>query len=87
MESPELACERVSERVSLGGHNISEDVIYRRYFKGLRNFFNLYKPIADTWTFYDNSEFGNAEIIAEGKKMSDKIFDRKVWEKICKQAE
>lgn len=29
LESPELACERVNERVKLGGHNIPEDVIYR----------------------------------------------------------
>lgn len=87
LESPKLACQRVRERVSLGGHNISEDVIYRRYFKGLRNFFELYKPIANSWTIYDNSEFGNAEIVAEGNKMNDKIFNQKVWEKICKQAE
>jgi len=87
LESPELACERVRERVNLGGHNIPKDVIYRRYVKGLRNFFNLYKPIANTWTLYNNSEFGNAEIIAEGNQMNDKIFNQKVWEKICKQAE
>ena len=87
LENPELAIERVRERVASGGHNISEDVIIRRYFKGLRNFFGLYKPIANTWTFCNNSGFGNAEIIAEGNKLSNEIFNRKIWEKICKQAE
>ena len=85
LESPELAVERVCERVASGGHNIPEDVIYRRYFKGLRNFFRLYKPIANTWTIFDNSQ--DIEIIAKGFQGKDKIFNEKVWSKICKQAE
>ena len=32
-----LAIERVATRVSEGGHHIQEDVIIRRYFKGLAN--------------------------------------------------
>lgn len=87
LESPELAFERVRERVASGGHNIPEDVIYRRYFKGLGNFFKLYKPIANTWTIFDNSNFGSAEIVAEGRGINNEIFNRKSWEKICKQAE
>lgn len=87
LENPELAYERVRERVILGGHDIPKDVIYRRYYKGLRNFFNLYKPIANTWTLFDNSNFGSAEIIAEGSGMNDEVFNRKIWSKICKQAE
>ena len=84
LESPELAFERVRERVASGGHNIPEDVIYRRYFRGLRIFFKLYKPIANTWTIFDNSQ--DIEIIAKGFQGKDEIFDEKVWSKICKQA-
>ncbi|HMS43419.1 MAG TPA: zeta toxin family protein [Pyrinomonadaceae bacterium] len=87
LESPELACQRVRERVSLGGHNILEDVIYRRYFKGVRNFFELYKSLANSWTIYDNSDFGNPKIIAEGNRNGDKIFNQTIWEKLCKRAE
>ena len=85
LNRPELAFERVRERVNQGGHNIPEDVIYRRYFKGLQNFFNLYQPIADTWTLYDNSF--DAEKIAEGNRKGDNIFKQSTWKKICKQAE
>lgn len=28
--------------------------IRRRYWLGLQNFFNLFIPIVDSWTFYDN---------------------------------
>ena len=31
LSSPEQACMRVAKRVSEGGHNITTDVIYRRY--------------------------------------------------------
>jgi predicted ABC-type ATPase len=87
LESPELAGLRVRHRVSLGGHNIPEDVIYRRYFKGLKNFFYLYKPIADNWVFYNNTQFGNADIIAEGSRKNERIINQEVWSKICEQAE
>jgi predicted ABC-type ATPase len=33
-----LAKSRVAERVTKGGHNIPEDVIERRYEKGIENF-------------------------------------------------
>ncbi len=42
LSSPELAIKRVQERVKEGGHNIPEDIINRRYLKGLKNLFNLY---------------------------------------------
>ena len=55
LSSPEQAIRRVEKRVSMGGHNIPEDVIRRRYDAGLRNLFQLYMPIVDYWTLYDNS--------------------------------
>lgn len=55
LATPEQAVKRVAKRVSLGGHNIPTDVIYRRYNNGLSNLFNLYMPICDYWALYDNS--------------------------------
>lgn len=59
-----LAQERVLERVRKGGHNIPKETIRRRYESGLKNFFNLYLPIADNWYFYDNTEIENLNLIA-----------------------
>jgi predicted ABC-type ATPase len=42
-----LAIERVATRVSEGGHHIPEDVIIRRYFKGLANLTNVFINICD----------------------------------------
>lgn len=55
LSTPEQAVRRVQQRVSMGGHDIPTDVIYRRYDAGLRNLFQLYIPVVDYWTLYDNS--------------------------------
>lgn len=65
LSTPEQAVKRVAKRVSLGGHNIPTDVIYRRYDAGLRNLFQLYVPIVDSWALYDNSDCP-AQKIASG---------------------
>ncbi len=60
----ELAKERVKTRVKEGGHNIPEDVIERRYLKGIYNLFDIYLPIVDGALIFDNS-FGKHELIAQ----------------------
>ncbi len=52
-----LAKERVAERVRKGGHNIPEDVVGRRYIKGIKNL-EKYLLEADDWYIYDNSGTG-----------------------------
>ena len=65
LASPELAIARVRQRVREGGHNISEQIIRRRFYSGLYNFENLYKPLVDEWALYDNSSSEPA-LIEEG---------------------
>ena len=67
LNSPELALNRVNERVRLGGHNIQEDVIYRRYKAGIVNLSKLYIPVCDYWIIVDNS-LSPFQIIADGNK-------------------
>ena len=55
LPSAEMAVERVAHRVASGGHSIPEDVIRRRYERGLDNFFNAYSLAADTWVVIDNT--------------------------------
>ena len=38
------------------------------FHAGIRNFFKLYRPLADTWFFYDNSGGGNPRLLAYGEK-------------------
>jgi len=55
LPTADVAVARVAARVAQGGHNVSEEVIRRRFDTGLLNFERLYRGLADTWALYDNS--------------------------------
>jgi predicted ABC-type ATPase len=78
LHSPELAISRVAVRVQSGGHHIPEETIRQRYSRSIRNFFHLYRPIADYWEMYDNS-FGERELIAIGNRNDTVIGDEEKW--------
>lgn len=56
LNSIDLAKQRVALRVAEGGHNIPEDVIERRYQRGIKNLFDIYLPICDNVMAFDNSD-------------------------------
>ena len=56
LPNAEFAITRVANRVAAGGHNIPETTIRRRFKSGLNNFQTIYKPLADSWSLYDNSK-------------------------------
>ena len=64
LSSPELAMARVANRVREGGHGVAEDVIRRRYGAGLRNLFQRYQPISDSWFLLDSSGPDTPRLIA-----------------------
>ncbi len=55
LPSAEMAIDRVRQRVSVGGHDVPEAVIRRRFHAGWRNFENIYRELVDEWRIYDNS--------------------------------
>jgi predicted ABC-type ATPase len=83
LSSPEMAGARVKERVMSGGHSVSEDVVRRRYEGGLRNFFELYRLLADRWSFYDNVAVSGPRLIAKGTGNRDtEVHDPEIWAKL-----
>ena len=64
LPSAEMAVERVARRVRNGGHSIPKDVVRRRYDRGISNFFNIYRQIADSWVMLDNSAASAPRAIA-----------------------
>lgn len=67
LDSPELAIERVAERVRQGGHAVPEAVIRRRFSKGLLLFDTVYRFLVDDWMLFDNSG-EQPELIEWGEK-------------------
>lgn len=64
LQTIELAKERVKTIVLEGGHDIPEDVIERRYERGIKNLFEIYIEIVDAILIFDNS-FGKHQLIAQ----------------------
>lgn len=88
LRSAELAVQRVRQRVRKGGHDIPPEVIRRRYVAGVRNFFGLYQPLANSWGVYDNSVYNNPRLIAVGGKDSiATVTEEQIWRQFCKVAE
>jgi predicted ABC-type ATPase len=78
--SAEVSIQRVSDRVSRGGHHVPDETIRRRYRRGLENFFNLFQPQANLWRMYDNSNPITPKIIAEGDGIMQTVHDEKLWQ-------
>lgn len=79
LENVQLAIDRVAFRVQKGGHNIPNDVVRRRYERGLFNFFNYFKFEVDNWSLFDNSQIP-LKIIAEGGKNDVQIsYLGEIW--------
>ncbi len=86
LSSIELAKKRVAVRVQRGGHDIPPTDIERRYRRGLRNFFELYQPLADTWILWDNSST-RLVVVADGLKgVEPTVHDRRRYKRICDAA-
>lgn len=81
-----LSLARVANRVKMGGHDIDEKVVRRRFHKGISNFFKHYRQVLDSWSLFDNS--GNAPyLIAEERAGELKIFDQTLYGKVVGLAE
>ncbi len=78
----ELAVSRVADRVKMGGHSVPEKTIRRRYEAGLRNFFKLYCPIADSWRLYDNSNTEGISLIAAKPQDEIEVFNKIIWKRL-----
>jgi predicted ABC-type ATPase len=80
LSSADLAVARVRDRVEMGGHGVPETVVRRRFVAGLRNFFDLYQEVVDSWQFYDNSAVMVPRIIAAGVAGEPaRVLDEAAW--------
>ncbi len=82
LQNAELAKERVKERVRLGGHDIPTDTIERRYERGLTNLFELYLPIANSWSIRNTSLTQSVEVASYSEQGGEIVFDEVLWKSI-----
>lgn len=56
LSSPAQAIARVRQRVRMGGHDVPEPYIRRRFKRSLANLIADYLPLATRWAIWDNRE-------------------------------
>ena len=86
IRSIEIALERIAGRVRRGGHNIPENIVQRRFNKGIYNLFRIYKPLLDYWAVFDNSgDLPSMIVFEESGKL--KVLDNELFELIVQRKE
>ncbi|MBR1473309.1 MAG: zeta toxin family protein [Paludibacteraceae bacterium] len=88
LETPEQAIQRVAQRVSNGGHGIPEEVIRRRFKRGIDNLLNLYLPICDSVLIYNNIKTP-AQLIVRKKSRREKVevVEDVMWNQLIQKYE
>jgi len=76
--SPELAIARIKERVREGGHSVPAEDVRRRFGRGIRNFFQLYESLVDSWMLFDNSK-AKPVLIARRKNDHKQVLQEDVF--------
>jgi predicted ABC-type ATPase len=78
-----MAKQRVITRVLKGGHSIPSETIERRYYRGMQNLVNLYMPICDGWSVYNNMQTSLLVCLGARNEIL-KVTETLIWEKILK---
>lgn len=92
VDSPEIAKERVKNRVLNGGHDIPEKVIEKRYYESIENLKKIIK-LVDIGRIYDNTshpsvifKIENGKLINLEKKIPKWLENLKIEEKSNKNS-
>jgi predicted ABC-type ATPase len=84
LPGPELAVERVRTRIASGGHAVPDDVICRRFVRGIRNLMSLYILVVDDWVVYDNTRPREPLILAYSFQKRVIVMDEHRWNNLKK---
>ena len=83
LPSADMAIARVADRVRLGGHDVPEPTIRRRYAAGMANLRQDYLSLANSWNVIDNTDSDRPRLVAAGLAgSSPRIYVEQVWQSI-----
>lgn len=76
---------RIQRRVIQGGHHIEPEVSQRRFYKTLQNFFQIYRPLFDSWRLFENDGL-SPRLLAVEKNGRLAVRDARQFEKLAVEA-
>jgi len=82
LENVDIAIQRVAARVEAGGHSIPEETVRRRYERVIKNLFDLYLPITNSWRIFHASPIIPKEIARFDGPNGETVFDEVLWQKL-----
>ncbi len=83
LDDVEINVYRVKNRVAMGGHNVPETDIRRRYTRSFSNFWTHYRKQSDEWILYDNSNLPKE--VARGIEEAIFIHDELLYYSFLKE--
>jgi predicted ABC-type ATPase len=85
LNSVELAINRVKSRVLKGGHNIENQVIERRYNRGINNLINIYLPLVNECLIFDNTNLDYELFAVKTDANSFYIINQEKWKTLTRK--
>lgn len=85
LPNADMAIKRVARRVASGGHSIPDDVIRRRYERGLDNLFNAYLAAADTWVLMNNTAKPGRPFAWRSIGADIEVQDNELWDQLTRR--
>lgn len=83
LPTADLAVQRVADRVRMGGHDVPEETVRRRYARALTNLASLYLPMASAWGIFDNSKPTGPRLVVSGEgRELVAVMDWEIWHSI-----
>ena len=79
LDSPLTAIQRVADRVVQGGHGIPQDIIERRYYRGISNLIKLFIPVVDIWMVVNGTNIVIEPIAEGGIGIGNMIENSYIW--------
>ncbi len=86
IDSAELSRARVRLRVAKGGHDVPDEDIARRFARTFRNFWGIYRQLADYWVISYNA-VGAARNVAFGTPQYQFVVHQDLFERFLAIAE
>jgi len=80
----QLAIARIKDRVAEGGHHVPTEDVKRRFDRSISNFFKMYRPLLDSWMFFNNAGIKPA-LIAKKNNSSIDIVDDGLFNQIVEK--
>lgn len=84
LPSAEVAIERVKCRVRAGGHSVPDDVIRRRFQRGITNLKDIYLEVVDEWEVFDASDVAGPKLITSKTAGAERLEQTAFWQLLKK---